>query len=89
MMVDAITERGRVDRDVNLRCDRARRRTHGALMHALARAKARGEVPDDLDLDATATMLLTQVYGLAVLGKAGVPATELHASVEAALRNLG
>src|SRR5882724_3967842 len=42
----------------------------------------------DLDVEATATLLVVQGYGLAVLSKSGASAADLHAAVEAPLARL-
>jgi hypothetical protein len=48
----------------------------------VAQAKASGELPDTLDVEATATLLVVQNYGLGVLAKTGASAGELQAAVE-------
>jgi TetR/AcrR family transcriptional repressor of nem operon len=89
LMANTILERGSHDPDALLRCNRARAELERALRRALAQAKTRGEVAQDLDVEATATLLVVQNYGLSVLAKTGATAEELHAAVEALLGRLG
>jgi hypothetical protein len=71
-----------------LRCNHARAELERLLRRALAQAKTRGEVTPDLDVEATATLLVIQSYGLNVLAKTGATAKELHAAVEVLLAGL-
>ena len=87
-MANTILERGSHDPDALLRCNHARAELARALRRALAQAKTRGEVAPDLDVEATATLLVVQNYGLNVLAKTGATAGELHAAVEALLGRL-
>jgi TetR/AcrR family transcriptional repressor of nem operon len=89
LMANTILERGSHDPDALLRCSRARTELERGLRSALAQAKTRGEVAPDLDVEATATLLVVQNYGLNVLAKTGATAEELHAAVEALLGRLG
>jgi TetR/AcrR family transcriptional repressor of nem operon len=88
MVVQTIAERGGHDPASLTRCNRARRQTHGALLHALAGAQARGELARGVDVEGAATMLLGQMYGLTLLGKAGSSARELRAAVEALFQSI-
>jgi TetR/AcrR family transcriptional regulator, transcriptional repressor for nem operon len=88
MVVQTIAERGASDPDSLTRCNRARRQTRGALLHALVGAQARGELAPGVDVEGAATMLLGQMYGLTLLGKAGTAAGELRAAVEALFRSI-
>ena len=88
-MANTILERGSHDPDALLRCNRARAELERGLRRALAQAKTRKEVAQDLDVEATATLLVVQNYGLNVLAKTGATAEELHAAVEALLGRLG
>jgi TetR/AcrR family transcriptional repressor of nem operon len=89
LMANTILERGSHDPDALLRCNRARAELERGLRRALAQAKTRGEVAQDLDVEATATLLVVQNYGLNVLAKTGATAGELNAAVEALLGRLG
>jgi hypothetical protein len=71
-----------------MRCNNARNGLERAFRRALVRAKATGELPDGLDVEATATLLVVQTYGLSVLAKSGASAGELHAAVEALFAGL-
>ena len=88
LIANTIVERGSEDPDALLRCNHARGALERSLRRALAQAKARGEVPQTLDVEAAATLLVVQSYGLNVLAKTGVPAAELHAAVEVLLAGL-
>jgi TetR/AcrR family transcriptional repressor of nem operon len=88
LVANTILERGSQDADTLLRCNYARAELERALRHALAQAKLRGEVSGSLDVEAAATLLAIQTYGLNVLAKAGAPASELHAAVEVLLAGL-
>jgi len=88
LMANTILERGSHDPDALLSCSRARAELERGLRRALAQAKTRGEVAPDLDVEATATLLVVQNYGLNVLAKTGATAEELHAAVEALLDRL-
>jgi TetR/AcrR family transcriptional repressor of nem operon len=88
LMGNTISERGSQDPDAMLRCNHARDSLERGFRRALAQAKAGGELPQGLDVEATATLLVIQNYGLAVLAKAGATATQLHAAVEALFAGL-
>ncbi len=89
LVTNTILERGSQDANALVHCNYARAELERVLRRALMQAKARGEVGEHLDVEAAATLLVVQNYGLAVLGKAGATAGELHAAVEALLVGLG
>jgi len=89
LVANTILERGSQDPDALLRCNHARAELERVLRRALAQAKSRGEVAQDLDVEATATLLVIQNYGLNVLAKTGATAEELHAAVEVLFAGLG
>jgi len=89
LVANTILERGSEDADALLRCNHARAALERAFRRALAQAKARRELPDGLDVEATATLLVVQNYGLSVFAKTGASAAELHAAVEALFAGLG
>jgi TetR/AcrR family transcriptional repressor of nem operon len=60
-----------------------------AIADLLRRGVADGELPADLDPDATADLLFTTATGLRVRHRAGHDARRLHAVVDQALRALG
>ena len=88
LIPNTILERGSQDPEALLRCNVARADLERSLRRALGQAKSRGEVAKDLDVEATATLLVVQGYGLAVLSKSGANAADLHAAVEALLARL-
>ncbi len=89
LIANTILERGSEDANVLLRCNHARADLERGFRRALAQAKARGELSEGLDVEATATLLVIQSYGLNVLAKTGATAEELHGAVEALLAGLG
>ena len=88
LVANTIVERGSQDPDALLRCNHARDGLERAFRRALAQAKSRGELPEGLDVEATATLLIIQTYGLSVLAKTGASAGELEAAVEALFAGL-
>lgn len=88
LLASTIVERGSQDADALLRCNHARADLERAFRRALAHAKTRGELAKDLDVEATATLLVIQGYGLNVLAKTGATAAELTAAVEVLLAGL-
>ncbi len=89
LMANTILERGSQDAEALLRCNHARAQLERALRRALVQAKLRGELSETLDVEATATLLVIQTYGLAVHAKSGATAGELQAAVEVLLAGLG
>ncbi len=89
LVVNTILERGSQDADTLLRCNHARATLERTFRRALAHAKSRGELPEDLDVEATSTYLVVQNYGLNVLAKTGATEGELRAVVEVLLAGLG
>jgi predicted N-formylglutamate amidohydrolase len=89
LITSTILERASHDADALLRCNHARADLERAFRRALAQAKTRGEVAKDIDVEATATLLVIQGYGLNVLAKTGATAEELNAAVEVLLAGLG
>ena len=89
LIANTILERGSQDADVLLRCNHARAELERGFRRTVAQAKARGELPEGLDVEATATLLVSQSYGLSVLAKTGASAAELQAAVEVLLAGLG
>jgi TetR/AcrR family transcriptional repressor of nem operon len=89
LIANTILERGSQDADALLRCNHARAELERGFRRTLAQAKARGELPEGLDVEATATLLVIQSYGLNVLAKTGATAEELQGAVEVLLAGLG
>ena len=71
------------------RCNRSREQLERGFRLALTRARDRGELPPHVQVDATATLLVIQNYGLNALAKTGATAEELEAAMEALLAGLG
>ncbi|MFL5492919.1 MAG: TetR/AcrR family transcriptional regulator [Gemmatimonadales bacterium] len=89
LLSNTIVERGSEDAEALLRCNQARGALERMFRRALAQAKAQGELPETLDVEAAATLLVVQNYGLGVLAKTGASAGELQAAVEVLLAGLG
>jgi TetR/AcrR family transcriptional repressor of nem operon len=89
LVANTITERASADPEALHRCNRTRESLERAFRRALSQAKARGELSRQVDVDATATLLTIQNYGLNALAKTGASAEELSAAVEALLAGLG
>lgn len=88
LLTNTISERAYQDSDALVRCNHAREDLERAFRRALSQAKKLGELPRSLDVEATATLLVIQNYGLTVLAKAGAGAAQLHAAVEALLAGM-
>jgi len=85
LVANTILELGATDGDALARCDGSRRAVLEGFRLALTNAVQQGELPADYDVGAGALMMVTQMYGLAVMSKAGVAAKELRAAVTALL----
>ncbi|HEY0351244.1 MAG TPA: TetR/AcrR family transcriptional regulator [Gemmatimonadales bacterium] len=88
LVTNTISDRGSQDPDAMLRCNHFRDALERAFRRVLGQAKARRELPKGLDVEGTATMLVIQNYGLAVLAKAGATTAQLNAAVEALFAGL-
>jgi TetR/AcrR family transcriptional repressor of nem operon len=88
LVINTILERGSQDADAAMCCNHARDGLERAFRRALANAKAGGDLSNGADIEATATLLVIQHYGLNVLAKTGVTAEELRAAVEVMLAGL-
>lgn len=89
LVTNTIAERGSQDAGVLLHCNHARDALERAFRRVLAQAKDRGELAGGVDVEAAATLLVVQNYGLTVMAKTGATAEELHAAVEALVAGLG
>ena len=89
LVANTISERGSDDAASLLRCNRSREELERGFRRALTQARDRGELPPHVQVDATATLLVIQNYGLCALAKTGAAAEELEAAVEALLAGLG
>jgi TetR/AcrR family transcriptional repressor of nem operon len=88
LVANTITERGSDDAASLLRCNQSREQLERGFRRALAQARARGELAPQVDVDATATLLVIQNYGLSALAKTGATVEELEAAMEALLAGL-
>lgn len=88
LVVNTILERGSQDPEALLRCNQARDALERTFRRALAQAKSRRELAQDTDVEALATYLVVQNYGLNVLAKTGATEKELAAVVEVLLAAL-
>lgn len=88
LIANTILELGARDPEAATVCRRNQETVHATLRRALDVAVERGEVAADLDVDATARMLVAQVYGLSLLAKMGADAEELRQGADALLDRL-
>jgi TetR/AcrR family transcriptional repressor of nem operon len=88
LVANTITERGSDDAASLLRCNLSREQLERGFRRALGQARDRGELPPHVDVDATATLLVIQNYGLNALAKTGATAEELETATEALLAGL-
>jgi len=88
LVANSILEIGQNDAEVSARClGNQALVTHG-FRHALAQAVERGEVAREMDVEATAMMLMAQAYGLVLLAKGGATRQELLNAVSSLLSRL-
>jgi TetR/AcrR family transcriptional repressor of nem operon len=88
LVANSILEVGDDDQEIAGRCRANQEEVLAGLRHALHTAVEDGELGTELDVDATARMLLAQTYGLSVLSKAGASRRELKDGVRALLARL-
>jgi TetR/AcrR family transcriptional repressor of nem operon len=88
LIANTITEKASDDPAALLRCNRSREQLERGFRRALGQARDRGELAAHVDVDATATLLVIQNYGLNALAKTGATAEELEAAMEALLAGL-
>jgi TetR/AcrR family transcriptional repressor of nem operon len=88
-VVNTAIELGTGDPEAAGRVEAAFAATTAAIAALLRRGVATGELPADLDTDATADLLFTTIAGLRVRQRAGHDTNTLHAAVDHALRALG
>jgi TetR/AcrR family transcriptional repressor of nem operon len=88
LVANTITERGSDDAASLRRCNLSREQLARGFRRALGQARDRGELPPHVDVDATATLLVIQNYGLSSLAKTGASLEELEAATEALLAGL-
>jgi TetR/AcrR family transcriptional repressor of nem operon len=85
LIANTITELASDDPAALLRCNRSREQLERAFRRALEQARARGELPSRVNVDAVATLLVSHNYGLNAMVKTGASAEELEAATEALL----
>jgi TetR/AcrR family transcriptional repressor of nem operon len=88
LIINTLLERGAQDADALLRCNHSQEGLERAFRRALAQAKTSGDLPNSVDIEAAATLLVVQSYGLNVLAKTGASAGDLRAAVEVLLAGL-
>jgi TetR/AcrR family transcriptional regulator, transcriptional repressor for nem operon len=88
LVANTILERGSQDASALVHCNHARADLERVFRRVLTQAKSRREVGRRLDVEATAMLLVTQVYGLTILAKAGATEGELQGATETLLRGL-
>jgi TetR/AcrR family transcriptional repressor of nem operon len=88
-VINTAVELGTGDRETAQRVDAAFEGTTAAIAALLRRGITTGELPADLDADATADLLFTTLTGLRVRHRAGHDPQRLRAVVDQALRLLG
>lgn len=79
LMTNSILEFDRDDTAVMAKCSANQEAVLGALEIAVERARQCGEISEELEVAEVSRMLMSQVYGLAVLSKTGMPKGDLRA----------
>lgn len=87
-LIKCLMDHGIGDADVASRCQSNENRLLQVFKKALEEAKEDSMLADSLDLDATAILLSTQVYGLNVMARSGASKETLQNSVSALLKYL-
>ncbi|MFG2004917.1 TetR/AcrR family transcriptional regulator [Spirillospora sp. NPDC048911] len=88
-VVNTATELGTADAEARQRTEAAFEVTRQALRSLLHQGCRDGELPTDLDIDATVELLFTTVLGLRVRERAGHDPARLTTSIDAAIQALG
>ncbi|MFE0258322.1 TetR/AcrR family transcriptional regulator [Streptomyces sp. NPDC059010] len=88
-VVNTATELGTSDDQVSQRTEAAFEVTRQALRSVLLQGRRKGELPADLDVDATVELLFTTVLGLRVRERAGHDPERLATAIDVAIRALG
>ena len=89
LVANSILEIGGSDEGVARRCEASQGMVLRGFENALANAVRSGELAGSVDVAATARMLVSQVYGITVLSKAGMSRKELADSARELLTRLG
>ncbi|MBT2212705.1 MULTISPECIES: TetR/AcrR family transcriptional regulator [Actinomadura] len=88
-VVNTATELGTTDVQVRRRTEAAFEVTRQAMRSLLHQGRRAGELPADLDIDATVELLFTTLLGLRVRERAGHDPARLATAIDAAIRALG
>jgi len=88
MMQNAILERAAQDNDVAMRAGDSHEQGKLAFKNALIRAHQAGELSDQLDIDQTASYLVSIVYAIRTAARTTTSRTELRGIVDMALTTL-
>lgn len=87
-MIKSLVDYGTSDTEVANRCKSNEARIVALFNDALTEAVEDQTIPASIDIDATALMLSTQVYGLSVQARSGASSAELKKSTHALLNQL-
>ena len=88
LVANSILELGDSDPGVVNRCQANQQQVLRGFEHALSNAVRDGDLPVSLDVGATATMLMSQTYGMSVLSKAGMSKSELASGIRELISRL-
>ena len=88
-VVNTATELGTTDDEVSERTEAAFEVTREALRSLLLRGRRKGELSDDLDVEAAVELLFTTVLGLRVRERAGHYPVRLATAIDVAVGTLG
>lgn len=88
LVTNSILEIGPGDEAVAEQCRANQDTVLAGFEHALGNAVRSGELPNSLDIQGTARMLMAQTYGLSVLAKTDMPRAELESTVRSFLERL-
>ena len=88
LLLNSSLERGSRDLDVTRACAKNQQAVISGFTNTLTNAVEKGELGSQIDIEATARMLMAQVYGLSVLAKSGASTRELRQTADALLDRL-
>ena len=89
LIANSLLEIGRGDAEIGARCLEHQAMVTEGIQHALIRAVGRRELPRTFEVEAWATLLAAQVYGLALLAKGGATRQQLMAAGSLLVARLG
>ncbi|MEV5574784.1 TetR/AcrR family transcriptional regulator [Spirillospora sp. NPDC052269] len=87
-VVNTATELGTADAEIRERTEAAFEVTRQAVRSLLLEGRGSGELPADLDVDASVELLFTTVLGLRVRERAGHAPERLATTIDAAIKTL-